>query len=93
MARNEEYATNSTFRTRLTQNGRVVIPAGIRDRLGLHEGDEIVMQLKDGEVRMTTQQLRIRQAQRRAAQRLMEGPSLVDELLEERRRESEWERQ
>lgn len=93
MAKIKDTATNSTFRTRLAQNGRVVIPAGIRDRLGLRQGDEIVMQVRDGEVRMTTQQLRIRQAQRRAAQRLAEGPSLTDQLLEERRRESERERQ
>ena len=73
-------------RTRVNENGRVVIPAAFRKALGIQAGDEIVMRIEDDELRLSTQQRRIRNAQRRARQYLKPGNSLVDELLAERRR-------
>ena len=54
-------------RTRVNENGRVVIPAAFRKALGIQAGDEIVMRIEDDELRLSTQQRRIRNAQRRAA--------------------------
>ncbi|MHB8216958.1 MAG: AbrB/MazE/SpoVT family DNA-binding domain-containing protein [Candidatus Sulfotelmatobacter sp.] len=73
-------------RTRVNENGRVVIPASYRKALGIEVGDEVVLRIEDDELRITTQQRRIQQAQRRARQRLRPGTSLVDELLAERRK-------
>jgi AbrB family looped-hinge helix DNA binding protein len=73
-------------RTRVNENGRVVIPAAFRKALGIQAGDEIVMRIEDDELRLSTQQRRIRNAQRRARQYLKPGASLVKELLAERRR-------
>lgn len=72
-------------RTRVSQNGRVVIPASFRRALGINAGDEVVLRLQDDELRITTQQRRIERAQRRARQQVRPGTSLVDELLDERR--------
>lgn len=72
-------------RTRVNQNGRVVIPAAMRKALGIEIGDEVVLRLQDDELRITTQQRRIERARRRARRHLKPGVSLVDELLSERR--------
>ena len=72
-------------RTRVSQNGRVVIPASFRKALGINVGDEVLLWVEDDELRITTQQRRIRRAQRRAQSYLKPGTSLVAELLEERR--------
>lgn len=72
-------------RTRVNENGRVVIPASFRKALGIKVGDEIVLRIEDDELRISTQQRRIQQAQRRARQYLKPGTSLVKELLAERR--------
>jgi len=72
-------------RMRVSQNGRIVIPASFRKTLGIKAGDEVLLRLQDHELRITTQQRRIQQAQRRARQYVKPGTSLVDELLAERR--------
>ena len=68
-------------RLRVNENGRVVIPAAFRKALGIKVGDEVVLRVQDGELRITTQQSRIQRAQRRARQYVEPGTSLVDELL------------
>jgi AbrB family looped-hinge helix DNA binding protein len=73
------------IRTRVSQNGRIVIPASYRKALGINSGDEVVLRLQDDELCITTQQRRIERAQRRARGYLKPGTSLVDELLAERR--------
>ena len=72
-------------RTRVSQNGRIVIPASFRKTLGIKAGDEVLLRLQDHELRITTQQRRIQQAQRRARRYVKPGTSVVDELLAERR--------
>lgn len=70
---------------RVSENGRVVIPAAFRKALGIEVGDEVVLRLQDNELRITTQQKRIERARQRARRYLKRGDSLVDELLTERR--------
>ena len=72
-------------RMRVGQNGRMVIPAAFRKAMGIDVGDEILLRMEDDELRITTQQRRIRRAQRRAQRYLKPGASLVEELLSERR--------
>jgi AbrB family looped-hinge helix DNA binding protein len=72
-------------RTRVNENGRVVIPSSFRKALGIEVGDEVVLRIEDDELRITTQQRRIQKAQRRARHYVKRRASLVDELLAERR--------
>jgi len=71
-------------RTRVNENGRVVIPSSFRKALGIEVGDEVVLRIEGDELRITTQQRRIQRAQSRARQYVKPGSSLVDELLAER---------
>jgi len=72
-------------RTRVNENGRVVIPASYRKALGIKAGDEVILRMEDGELRITTMKRRIERAQRLVRKYVKPGTSLVDELIAERR--------
>jgi AbrB family looped-hinge helix DNA binding protein len=77
------------IRTKLAEGGRIVIPSEYRQALGLHVGDEVILHLEDGEVRIFTPQQAIKRAQALVRQYVPEGRSLSDELLQERKTERE----
>ena len=77
-----------TVKTRLGKNGRVVIPAHFRKALGVHEGDELMISLRDGEIRIFTRDQAIRNIQAMVRRYVPEGRSLADELIQERRAEA-----
>ena len=43
-------------RTRVSQQGRIVVSALFRKALGIAAGDELILQLEDNELRITTKQ-------------------------------------
>jgi AbrB family looped-hinge helix DNA binding protein len=67
--------------------GRVVIPAVIREQLGLSEGDALMATFDGGELRLVSLAESVRQAQAIVRSHVPAGVSLVDELLEDRRQE------
>ena len=69
---------------RVNENGRVVIPASFRKRLGIRAGDEVVLRIEDDELRITTLKRNIERAQRLVRKHVKRGTSLVDELIAER---------
>ena len=74
--------------TKVDRHGRIVIPAEYRRALGLREGDPVMVQLDDGELRVLTRAQAIRRAQEIVAKYVSPGRSLVDELITERRAEA-----
>jgi AbrB family looped-hinge helix DNA binding protein len=72
-------------RTRVNENGRVVIPAAFRKAMGINAGDEIILRIEDDELRISSLKQRIERAQRLVRKRVKPGSSLVDELIAERR--------
>ena len=72
-------------RTRVNENGRIVIPASFRKALGINAGDEVVLRIEDDELRISTLKRRIERARRLVRQHVKGGASLVDELIAERR--------
>ena len=75
----------SETRTRVNENGRVVIPATFRKALGINVGDEVVLRIEADELRITTLKSRLERAQRRIRKYVKPGRSLADELIDERR--------
>lgn len=73
---------------KMSEGGRVVIPAEIRQSLGLKEGDVVLFELLDGEARITTRSQKRRQAQALVKGYVARGVSLADELSAERRAEA-----
>jgi AbrB family looped-hinge helix DNA binding protein len=73
------------IRTRMSEKGRIVIPAAMRQALGMGAGGVLDLRVVDGELRVSTLRSRIRRAQERAKRYLEPGVSLADELSAERR--------
>ena len=73
-------------RARVNENGRVVIPASFRKRLGIRAGDEVLLRIEDDELRITTVKCNLERAQRLVRKHVKKGTSLADELIAERPR-------
>lgn len=74
----------AVLKTKLDQNGRIVIPAEVRRRLGVEPGDEVVLDIGPHDVRLSSHRAAIASLK----QLVREGvrkPSSVKELLEARR--------
>jgi AbrB family looped-hinge helix DNA binding protein len=74
--------------TKIAAGGRIVIPADFRRELGVNVGDEVLLRMDEGELRILTQSQAIRKAQAMIRKYVPRGRSLVKELLQERRKES-----
>jgi AbrB family looped-hinge helix DNA binding protein len=72
-------------RMRVNENGRVVIPAAFRERLGIRVGDEVELRIEEDELRITTLRQNIARAQRLIRKHIKPGTSLAGELIAERR--------
>ncbi len=72
-------------RTRMSEKGRVVIPAAMREAIGIGAGDALDWRVEDGELRVSTIRSRIRRAQERASRYVKPGTLVSDELSAERR--------
>jgi antitoxin PrlF len=73
--------------TRVSETGRLTVPASVRSALGLERGGEVVLEIVDGELHMRT----VGQAMDRAramARKLLRGKTTVDEFLADRRYEA-----
>ena len=66
----------------------VVIPTSFREALVINVGDEVILRIEDGEMRITTLKLRLERAQKRIRRYVKPGRSVVDELIAERREEA-----
>ena len=73
---------------KMSEGGRVVIPAEIRQSIGIKEGDTVLWELRDGEAVITTRLAQLRKAQSMVRNFVPEGMSLVEELISERRAEN-----
>jgi AbrB family looped-hinge helix DNA binding protein len=68
--------------------GRIVLPADFRRQLGIRDGDVLSAEIVDGDIVLTPLDTGIRKAQEMVRRYVPSGVSLVDELIEERRREA-----
>jgi AbrB family looped-hinge helix DNA binding protein len=76
---------------KMSEGGRVVIPAELREQLQFKQGDQLLMEVKNGALVVTSKAQRIAQMRDEilAAMPPVEaGRSLADELITERRAEA-----
>ncbi len=78
----------TSIKTKIGVGGRVVVPAKYRKALDLKPGDDVILVLEDGEVKMTTVKQAIRRAQQIVRRYIPEDRDLVSELIKERREEA-----
>ena len=67
------------------EKGRIVIPAEIREAMGIRAGDSVEMRFEDYELRVSTRRARIRRAQERVRHLAPPGTLVSDQLSAERR--------
>jgi AbrB family looped-hinge helix DNA binding protein len=78
-----------TISVRIEKSGRVLIPAVIRRRLNLEEGNEVLLRIDDTGIQMGTRQQALDRIQKRLRQYIPEDRVLSEELIEERRAEAD----
>jgi AbrB family looped-hinge helix DNA binding protein len=77
------------MKTIIGEGGRVVIPASYRKALGLKPGDEVLLVLEDGEIRLVSPRQAVAKAQTLVRRYVNRERSLSEELIQERREESD----
>jgi AbrB family looped-hinge helix DNA binding protein len=75
------------IRTHISKSGRIVLPSKLRRALEIRAGDEIVMRLENGSIRMIPLRQAVNLAQEAVRQYVPKGTSLVDALIRTRRDE------
>ncbi len=75
-------------RTRVGEQGRIVLPAKYRRSLELQPGDEIVIRLEDDELRITAAHQAVARAKRLVRQYAGKRKSLSERLIQQRRAEA-----
>jgi AbrB family looped-hinge helix DNA binding protein len=75
--------------TRVDKHGRIVIPAQIREAVGLPPGTKVRLWVEDGELRLMSLDASIKRVQAMVAKYTKGRTGLVDEFIAERRREAE----
>jgi AbrB family looped-hinge helix DNA binding protein len=75
------------MKTKISKSGRIVLPNKLRKALEIQAGDEIVLRLEDGTIRLIPVRQAVALAQKIVQQYVPPGTSLIDALIEERRQE------
>lgn len=76
------------MKTTIHEGGRLVIPAKYRKALELKPGDEVLLTLEDGEIRVISTRQAIARAQTLLRRYIPKGRNLSEELIKERREEA-----
>ena len=78
------------FEMKISEGGRVVIPAAIRRSLNVSDGDTVIWEVHNSEVRLSTRKHQLEQARALVQKVIPAGsaPELVDELIRDRRQEA-----
>lgn len=80
---------SEVVKSRLSDNGRVVIPAELREKMEVKPGDVLYLSLEDGVLKIETHLARIRRIQESLRKLIPPGgPLLSDELIADRREEA-----
>ena len=75
------------FNARINENGRIVIPAAIREQLGLKAGEAVVLEIEDGVLRLESHRAHIRKIQKGFSKVVAPGSKPASEQLIEDREE------
>ncbi len=74
--------------TRMSENGRVLIPAAYRKELGFKPGEPLTLRIDESGLHIQSRRQAIRRAQEIMRKYIKPGRSVADELAAERRLEA-----
>ena len=78
-------AEQQSTTTKVTEGGRIVIPAAFRRALGIKPGDQVLLRLENGAVHVSSRAQARRRAREYVQGLIPKNVSLVAELIAERR--------
>jgi AbrB family looped-hinge helix DNA binding protein len=76
---------NLTVKTKVTEGGRIVIPAKMRRALGIEIGESVTLEIRDNALQILSRKQILRRVQESVKKYAKPGRSAVDELIRERR--------
>ena len=76
------------YRVQIHSGGRFVLPSKLRKELQIKAGDEIVLRLENGTIRMVPLRQAVIIAQQSVKKYVPKGTSLVDDLIQARREDA-----
>ena len=76
------------FRVQIRSGGRFVLPAKLRKELQIKAGDEIVLRLENGSVRLVPLHQAVIIAQQTVKKYVPQGTSLVEDWIQARKEEA-----
>lgn len=79
---------NDVVKVKLDRQGRVLIPADIREKMHLEPGKQVSMYLDEDGLHLVSSHIAWQRIQRLVGETVPEGVSLADELIAERRAEA-----
>ena len=79
------------FEVPLQENGRMILPAELRQLLGVGKGDRVMLHAEGQRIELTTAKRARDLARERVGRRFPDASGVVDEFLAERRAEAEQE--
>ena len=78
----------SSVKIRINDNGRIVIPVEMRQKLGILAGDTVLLTIEGDALKIESYRARVRRVQESLRKYIAPGRSLADELIAERREEA-----
>ncbi len=75
-------------RSKLNENGRIVIPVALRQQMGLKAGDTLLLRVEGDVLVLESQRARIRRVQESLNRLIPADRVLSEELIAERRKEA-----
>ena len=73
----------------VSKGGRLVLPAQVRQSLGIKEGDRLTLRIADQAIVLQPRHAALQTVRALVRQRVPEGESLVDTLIATRRQEAQ----
>lgn len=75
------------FHGKVSDRGRIIVPAQLRRSLGFNSGSDIVLREHNGELRVISLKQAVKRVQNIAREKIPDEVNLTDELLKDRRAE------
>jgi AbrB family looped-hinge helix DNA binding protein len=79
---------SATLKSRMNEQGRIVIPAEIRREMNIKPGETLLMEFADGVLTIESHRARIRRIQEEFKKYARPGVLASDELIAQRREEA-----
>lgn len=80
--------SDEVFKAKIDSQGRILIPAAVREAMKMQPGGHVAMYLDDEGLHLVTSHLAFGRTRRELAKHVPRGVSLADELIAERRAEA-----